>query len=121
MKDINQPKVLREYLEYLAGLANLVYSHINITDNDYQSLFIESELFYKRILNANNLPASVRTKLLELKLPKMKQEFSLWSALKLVKKRNSNYDDKFELRRRENILTFRDQLNNLLLLIDAKS
>jgi hypothetical protein len=72
-------------------------------------------------LNANSLPSSLRTQLLELKLPKMKEEFSLWHALKLMKKRDRNYNDKFEIKRRENILIFKERLNGLLLLINAKS
>jgi len=121
MKDINELKVLKEYLDYLVELADSIYSHSNITDNDYQSLFVESELFCKRILNANSLPSSLRTQLLELKLPKMKEEFSLWHALKLMKKRDRNHNDKFEIKRRENILIFKERLNGLLLLINAKS
>ena len=34
MKDINDPNVLKEYIGYLAELAESVLTHINITDND---------------------------------------------------------------------------------------
>ena len=121
MKDINNPNVLKEYLEYLAGFADSIYSHLHITDNDYQSLFIESELFCKKVSEANSLPQKLKAKLIELKLPKINAEFSLSSLLKLNRKSFSKTDDEFEFKRRENILRYKAQLNNLLLLMDVKS
>jgi hypothetical protein len=121
MKDINNPNVLKEYLEYLTEFADSIYSHLLITDNDYHSLFIESELFCKKVSEANSLPINLKIKLLELKLPKINEEFSLWSLLKLKRRSFSKTDNELEYKRRENILRYKDQLNNLLLFVDAKS
>ena len=83
MKDINDPNVLKEYIGYLAELAESVLTHINITDNDYQSLFVESESLCKRVAESNKIPPSLKSELGKLKLPKIKGEFTFWSFLKM--------------------------------------
>ena len=120
MKDVNDPIVLKEYIEYLAEMADSIFEHSQITDNDYQSLFIESKVFCKRVSEANKLPSGLKTKFTELRLPKMDKEFSFWSILKL-KRYKYRYNDEFDRKRRENILRFKDRLKNILLLIEAKS
>lgn len=121
MKDISNPNVLKKYIEYLADLADSIYSQLHITDNAYQSLFIESELFCNKVSEANSLPQNLKTKLLELKLPEIHEEFSLWSLLKLKRRSFNKTDNEFEFKRRENILRYKDRMNNFLLFINAKS
>lgn len=121
MKDINNPKILRKYIEYLSEYSDSIYSRLNITDNEYQSLFVESELFCKKLSEAKSLPPYLKSKLIELKLPKINEEFSFGTLLKLKNRSYRNYADEIEFKRRENILRYKDQLNNILALIDTKS
>ena len=120
MKNIDDPIILKKYIEYLAEMAESIFSHLHITDNDYQSLFIESELFCKRVLKSKKLPSGLKTQLMEMRLPGMSKEFSILSLLKL-RRYKYRFNDEFELKRRENILRYKERLNNLRLLIEAKS
>jgi hypothetical protein len=125
MDDINNLNILKKYIEYLVDLTGSTFSKPIITDNDYQSLLIESELFCKRVSGSNFITPGLQTKLLSNRLAKINEEFSFRGTLRALNiwktKRESYFDSGLETKRRENILKYKEQMNNLLLLIDAKS
>lgn len=125
MKDINNLNVLKKYIEYLVDFTGSIFSKPIITDNDYRSLLIESELFCKRVSESNFISPGLKTKLLSIRLAKINKEFSgrgILRALYIWKsRRESDFDSGLETKRRENILKYKEQMNNLLLLINAKS
>ena len=115
-----------KYVTYLIDFANLIYEQETLTENNYISLWKETNLFHKRISVSEIIPGTIKSELLKIKLPQTKKEFSLTGIIrfyfyKLLPQMDNSIDEKIERILRKNVKEFRDRLENIFCIIKTKN
>ena len=125
MNEIINISTLINYIKYIIDYAELIYSHNIITDNEYESLINETELFFERMSSVTFIQQNLKNELLNVQLLKVTKEFSLRGLLRLVFSWTRYYDTPIdhglEMKRRENVKQFKDRMTNILDLIIVKN
>ena len=125
MYNITDSKTLIKYLKYLIDFADTSLSQDYVTDNSYSSLKIEADLFNTRISNSSYFQSKLKKEISSIKLPEIMKEYSFLNTIRVFSKwiryNSRDIDDKVQSKRRENILEFRNRLNNIYELMIAKS
>ncbi len=125
MNEISDKYILVKYIKYLIEFADSVFSQNIITDNDYLNLMSESELFCKRIRESSFVLPKIKDELLNIRIPKITQEFSFLGVLRAFKRssmnQDSEIDNELQIRKRTNILNYKNRMSNFLDLIIMKS
>jgi len=123
-ESISSITTLLKYISYLVEYSDTILSSVIISENEYSSLRIESELFCKRVSECEIIPPGLKSELIQLKLLKVDEEFSLKTFMKSLFKRNKykyvSTNSSFENQRRENLLLYRDHMQNIYSLISTK-
>lgn len=124
-KNICSIEILLKYIGYLVDYSESVLSTVIISDNEYSSLFLESELFCKRIIESEIISPGLMEELIQAKLLKIDEEFSIKTYLKSLIKRNKykyySNNSELENQRRENLLLYRDRMKNIYDLVLSKA
>lgn len=125
MDEISDKHILIKYIKYLIDYADSVISQKVITENDYFNLMNESELFCKRISKSSFIVPKIKAELLNIRLPKVTREFSFQGVLRAFKRQSMyedyQFDNDLEIRKRGNILNYKERMSNFLDLIIMKS
>ncbi len=125
-KEISNVNGLIKYLEYLIDYSDFIYSQNILTDDLYNDLKKEAKAFNDKVSNSGFIPPLLKNELLDTVVLEKYEKQSLIGLLfflfkKLLNVRyESNYDD-VRNERRENILEYRNRLDNIYKAILVKS
>ncbi len=121
MDKIDSPNMLVKYIKYLIDYSDLITSQQDTLDNSYTSLTYEIKLFHTKVQNSDFIPTNIKTELLNINLPQVKDQFSIFN---LFRSRISNngygYEEEFRDKMLKNIIELKDHLENILDLLSAK-
>jgi hypothetical protein len=123
MDKIDSTKTLVKYIKYLIDYSDLISSQQDTLDNSYTSLTNEINLFHTRVQNTDFIPPNIKTELLNIKLPQVKDSYSSTNLFRfrIPSYNRFGYEEEFRNKMLKNILEFKDHLENIFDLLSAKN
>ena len=121
MDKIDSANMLVKYIKYLIDYSDLIASQQDTLDNSYTSLTNEINLFHTRVQNTDFIPTNIKTELLNINLPQVKDQFSIFNLFRSRISNNRNGDEEeFRNKMLKNIIELKDHLENIFDLLSVK-